>query len=286
MNNNTDAIPWLAYGGTRLDLPDGAGMHRELEAETENDGDHLLCRIGHIIRVRVEESVTDLPANSFAYCTQLRKIQIHENVRSIGRYAFFLCRSLVTIQIPRHLRIVSPGAFRRCSSLASIWLPDSVVEIGIEAFRGCTALRSVRLPRDIRTIRFLAFAECSTLATLEIPRSVTVIDQHTFIRCESLQVIRMSASSNLLAIGRAAFLDCPSLTEIDVGAMAVNLWPRLLRQLDSRTGLFGNHTCMDQKNRTTFVLSFLNNHAAQLCGGPTAGRGRGVIRRTPPAPQN
>jgi hypothetical protein len=286
MDNNTEAIPWLAYGGTRLDIPDGAALHRELEAATEEDDNHLLSRIGHIIRVRVDESVTDLPANSFAYCTELREIQIHETVTSIGRYAFFLCRSLVTIQIPRHLRLVDSSAFLLCSSLASIWLPDSVVQIGVEAFQGCTALHSLRLPRDITRIPFCAFAECSALATLEIPRSVISIARHAFFRCESLQVIRMSAPFNLLSIGRAAFLDCPSLTEIDVGPMAVNLWPRLLRQLDSPTGLFGNHTCIDQENRTTFVLSFLNKHGAQLCGGGTTGRGRGVIRRTPPVLRN
>jgi hypothetical protein len=137
-----------------------------------------------------------------------------------------------------------------------------------------------------RRCMICAFAECSTLATLEIPRSVISIARHAFFRCESLQVIRMSASSNLSLIGRAAFLDCPSLTEIDVGAMAVNLWPRLLRQLDSPTGLFGNHTCIDQENRTTFVLSFLTKHVAQFCGGGTTGRGRWVIRRTPPVLRN
>jgi hypothetical protein len=279
MNNNTETIPWLVYRGIGLDVPEDEGPDED-EAETEDEDFVPVSRLRHIIRVRVDESVTALRANAFSYCIELREIQIPETVTSIGHHAFFHCSSLVTIQIPCELRIVEWNAFSLCHSLASIWLPDSVVSIGPNAFQRCTALRSVRLPVDIRRIRFCAFAECSTLATLEIPGSVIRIEQLAFSHCELLQAVRMSVSSNLSSIGGAAFGGCPLLTEIDVGTMAVNLWPRLLRQLGSRTGLFGNHTRIDQKKRRSFVLSFLKKHATQLCEGGTTERGRGIIRRT------
>ena len=124
MNNTTETIPWLVYRGTRLDVPDDEGLDDD-EAETEDEENHISSRLGHIIRVRVDESVTALPANAFAYCTELREIQIPETVTSIGHHGFYLCRSLVSIQIPCQLRIVDFSAFSLCSSLASIWLPVS-----------------------------------------------------------------------------------------------------------------------------------------------------------------
>ena len=42
------------------------------------------------------------------------------------------------------------------------------------------------------------------------------IEQLAFASCQSLQVIRMAVLSNLSSIGRAAFVDCLALTEIDV----------------------------------------------------------------------
>jgi hypothetical protein len=57
------------------------------------------------------------------------------------------------------------------------------------------------------------------------------------------------------------------LREIDVGMVAVALWPRLFVQLSSRTGLFGRDTGIDNKQRSTFVLSFMKTHATILVEG-------------------
>jgi hypothetical protein len=268
MSNNTDTIPWLVYRGIRLVQPVGEGWD-------ENEYGHH-----HIIRVRVDESVRVLRANAFAYCMQLRQIQIPGTVALIGHHAFYQCYSLETIEITSQLRTVEWNAFQFCHSLASIWLPDSVNMIGSRAFHSCSALNSVRLPRDLQRIRYSTFYRCSSLATFEIPRSVIVIERLAFSYCDSLQTVRMSVSSKLSRIRRDAFFCCPSLTEIDVGTLAVNLWPRLLRQLDSDSGLFGNHSGIDQKKRTSFVLSFLKKHGTQLFKGGTTAGGRGIIRKT------
>jgi hypothetical protein len=283
MKNNTATIPWLVYRGIRPDGQDeeeleehgraeeGGGQEFRDAAETEDDDygavTHTTIRLRHIIRVRVDESLTAIPANAFAYCTELREIKIPETVTSIGNHAFFRCDLLVTIQIPCHLRIVEWNAFSFCCCLASIWLPDSVVSIGANAFQSCTALEFIRLPGSITSIESSAFDVCSTLATLEIPGSVISIGRLAFARCKSLQALRIRAPSSLSSIGTAAFARCPMLTEIDVGMMAVALWPRLFIQLSSRTGLFGHDTGIDSKQRTTFVLSFMKRHVTLLFQG-------------------
>jgi hypothetical protein len=93
----------------------------------------------------------------------------------------------------------------------------------------------------------------------------------------------MSISSNLSSIGAAAFFDCPLLTEIEVGKMAVTFWPWLLWQLGNRRGLFGDHTAIDIRKRRSFVLSFLRKHVTQLFEGGSL-VGKRAIKRGAVAP--
>ena len=282
MNQDTETIPWLIYRGIRLEEKEEEGgdepgqeERRENEQwwEAETGGDYYeeadnqaSRRLRHITRVHVEESVTAIGAMAFMHCTELREIRIAETVTSIGNNAFAFCESLVTIQFPGPLRAIEWNAFTLCS-LASIWLPDSVVSIGALAFSRCVFLQSVRLPGRITRIQLGAFTGCLALSSLEIPASVISIERLAFSSCQSLRAVTMSVSSNLSNIGRAAFGQCPMLTEIKVGKIAVALWPWLLRQLGSNTGLFGHNTGVDNRQRSSFVLSFLWKHMMQFFKG-------------------
>jgi hypothetical protein len=301
MNKNTEPIPWLVYGGTRPGGQDAEGLDElgpavvdrgqddQDEARTEHE-DHgpnyyISIRRLHITRVRVDESVTAIRANAFMCCTELKEILIPETVTSIGNRAFFSCGSLANIHIPCQLRTVERRAFLLCWSLSSIWLPDSVTLIGAHAFSGCKALQSIRLPGGITSIAPSAFAGCSALATLKIPGSVISIGRLAFTRCESLRAVTIPAPSSLLSIGLAAFARCPMLTEIDVGMMAVALWPLLFVQLGSHGGLFGSTTGTNKRQRRSFVLSFMKKHVTLLFERGSTMEGWSKKRRTL-APQN
>jgi len=294
MNNNAEPIPWLLYGGTRPGGQDAEGLHElgpaVVDRGQDNEEDHgpnyfISIRRLHITHVRVDESLTAIRANAFMCCTELKEILIPETVTSIGNRAFFSCGSLANIHIPSQLRTVERKAFYLCCSLSSIWLPDSVTSIGANAFSGCTALQSIRLPGGITSIALSAFEACSTLTTLNIPGSVVSIGLFAFIRCKSLQAVTIPAQSSLLSIGRQAFAGCPMLTEIDVGMIAVALWPLLFAQLGSHGGLFGSTTGINKKQRRSFVLSFLKKHVALLFEGGSAIEGWSKKRPTL-APQN
>jgi hypothetical protein len=298
MNDETETIPWLVYPGIGLDGQDGEGPDEaggEEEERQENEqwweagsqrenyeGDNAASiRLRHIIRVHVEESVTAIRTTAFMNCTELREIRIPDTVTVIGNNAFAFCESLVAIQFPGPLRIIMWNAFAVCRSLTSVGLPDSVVSIGAHAFDRCTALQSIRLPGGITRIELGTFSWCSALATLEIPGSVISIESLAFTRCQSLRAVTIPAPSNLSRIGRSAFAMCPRLAEIDVGKMAVALWPRLLRQLGSRAGLFGHGTGIEDRQRRSFVLFFLWKHMMQFFErGSTVGGGS-TKRQTP-----
>jgi hypothetical protein len=259
MNPGTETIPWLVYGGIALAGEEEEGNEQWWEVAGEEYG-------AHIIRVHVADSVVAIPARAFMHCTELKEIRIPDTVTSIGNNAFAFCDSLAAVQFPALLRIIRRNAFTVCS-LTSIWLPNSVMSIGDLAFSRCVFLQRIRLPVGITRIALGAFTGCSALATVNLPGSVVSIERHAFSHCQSLGAIAMSASSNLSYIGRAAFARCPMLTAIDVGPMAIALWPRLLQQLGSRTGLFGCRTGLDNSQRRSFVLSFLWKHVMQFFEG-------------------
>jgi hypothetical protein len=299
MDENTETIPWLVYQGIGLVGEDDEARHeadaadderRENEewwggAGEEYEADnHGRTRLAHIIRVYIADSVTAIPARAFMYCTELKDIRIPPTIASIGSNAFAFCESLGAIQLPGSLRSIQWNAFTVCA-LTSIWLPDSVVSIGYLAFSRCVFLQSIRLPGGITRIELDAFTGCTALATVNVPGLVVSIEHHAFSHCQSLRAITISVSSNLSDIGRAAFAGCPMLTEIDVGRMAVALWPRLLQQLGSQTGLFGCHTGLDNRQRKSFVLSFLWKHMMQFFEGGGTVPGRSTKRR-PLATQN
>jgi hypothetical protein len=298
MDNNTENIRWLVYGANGLDGQDGQDEEEveepgpaeeetseedQGEAETEDEDyetdNDPASGLGHIVHVRVDKSVSAIAAGAFQYCTELREIRIPETVTSICNNAFFLCAALATIQLPGSLTIVEWNAFHMCHSLASIWLPDSVASIGSLAFSRCYALHSVRLPGDITRIQVGAFSECFALVILEIPGSVISIEHFALSGCRSLRIVGMSVSSNLSSIGRAAFDRCSSLTGIEVKRMAVALWPRLLIQLGSRTGLFGRHTGIGARQSRSFVFYFFRKHTQQLLEGNSAVPGHGIKRQ-------
>jgi len=136
------------------------------------------------------------------------------------------------------------------------------------------------LPSGITRIQAGTFNQCYALVSLEIPGSVISIEHFALFGCRSLRMVGMSVSSNLSSIGRAAFDRCSSLRGIEVGRMALALWPRLLIQLGSRTGLFGHHTGIDARQRSSFVFSFFRKHMQQLLEGGSAVQGHGIKRPT------
>jgi hypothetical protein len=294
LDNNTDNIPWLVYRGIGLEGHDEPTPAEEellenaqwWEAQTgaeNHEADYQASnRRRHIIRVDVEESMTAIPSLAFKNCTELREIRIPDTVTRIDNSAFASCESLEAIQVPRLLRHLSLNAFTLCSSLTSIWLPDSVETIGPLALSYCVVLHSVRLPVGLTSLELGILCGCTALTSLEIPGSVISIGPFAISGCTSLRAITISVSSNLWRVSREAFAQCPMLTEISVGQMAVALWPHLLRQLGSRTGLFGYRTGINSAQRGSFVLSFLSNHMTQFFGGPSnTARGQSTKRRTP-----
>ena len=163
--------------------------------------------------VAIEQGITDLGKNAFAYCEDITNITIPNSVISIGDFAFDGCEHLTNIIIPESVTSIGGHAFSRCHSLTSITIPNSVTSIGEFAFC-CRNLTSITIPDSVTHIGQGAFSGCSSLTSIIIPNSVTSIGDYMFSGCESL--LNVTIPNSITSIGEDAFEGCMSLKDITI----------------------------------------------------------------------
>ena len=147
---------------------------------------------------------------------------IPNSVSEIGASAFSYCSNLTNIDIPYSVMKIGPSAFGNCNNLTNIELPESVKEIN-GSFHD-TGLRSVVIPNSVKVISdgvlhgigeiHGAFANCKQLTSVIIGDSVEFIDAETFLGCESLTDIKFSEEVKIVVggdygHGQGTFLGTP-----------------------------------------------------------------------------
>ena len=137
-----------------------------------------------VIKVIIEDGVTNIGEYAFAGCSSLTSITIPNSVTSIGRDAFSGgCSRLASITIHNSVTSIGLYAFRDCTGLTSIVIPNSMISIGNSVFMGCSGLISVTIPNSVISIESRAFSNCSSLTSITIPQSVRSIAEDAFVYC-------------------------------------------------------------------------------------------------------
>ena len=91
----------------------------------------------------IPETVTQVEASAFAYCTGMTSVQIPDSVTAIGESAFYHCEKLESVVLPGSLAEVKKHTFGWCSSLSSVTIPKSVTAIQDSAFSYCVSLTAI-----------------------------------------------------------------------------------------------------------------------------------------------
>lgn len=108
--------------------------------------DHAAFHDSAVTSVTIPDSVTSIPDDAFAFCSQLTNISIPNSVTFIGFSAFNSCTSLKSITLPSSLSTIQSSAFYNCGNLETIRIPVSVTFIGNYAFAGCPSSMTVTYP--------------------------------------------------------------------------------------------------------------------------------------------
>jgi hypothetical protein len=139
-----------------------------------------------VVRVRVDPSVTSIPASAFRQRKKLTEVELCEGLVEIGELAFgWCCHSITMINIPTSLRRINNHAFVK-SLRCPIHLHDGIESIGDYAFSSCI-FTNFRVPPLITVIPYSMFTGCTATFSVEIPLTVTEIEYSAFWDCHCLR---------------------------------------------------------------------------------------------------
>lgn len=130
-------------------------------------------------------SITEIGANAFRTCYNLKTVTLPDTVEKIGDYAFSGCTSLKNITFPANLKSIGTYAFNN-SKIEELILPEGLEDIGTYTFVRNSVLKTVKIPTTLQALDSGAFAHCVALETVYIPATVTSINGYAFGGCVSL----------------------------------------------------------------------------------------------------
>lgn len=245
VKKGTTSIAERAFSGcsnlTSIILPDAV----------TSIGEYAFDGCGSLTSITLPDDVTSIGDYAFDGCTSLISITLPEHLTSIGGSVFYGCSSLSEITIPDGVTEIGWSAFSGCSSLVSINIPSSVTEIGNGAFwntpwydnlgdglvyinnvlhqyKGAMEYNtSIEVREGTVSISPCAFygslSNCNSLKSVTIPASVIKIGSQAFDNCRSLRTVNFAENSKLTTIEHGAFLDCWSLTSINIPQSVVSI---------------------------------------------------------------
>jgi hypothetical protein len=139
-----------------------------------------------VVRVRVDPSVTSIPAEAFDTRKKLTEVELCEGLVEIGDRSFKWCdQSITKINIPISLRRIKDYAFM--SSLRTpIQLHDGLERIGNGAFGFCI-FTNFRVPPLITMIPDQMIETCESMFSVELSQNMGEIGNYAFYSCHCLR---------------------------------------------------------------------------------------------------
>lgn len=113
-------------------------------------------------------------------------------------------QSIEILNLPSTLKKIGKSAFWGCF-INRITIPDTVTEIGEEAFSS-SELYEITLSKKLTVLPNGIFAHCKRLREISIPSSVKSIERNAFLDCQSLTKINLLRH---VSVDKNAFSSCP-----------------------------------------------------------------------------
>ncbi len=155
-------------------------------------------------------TVTEIGANAFYGCTNLKELELAKTITKIGQTAFAECTSLTKVFIPKSLKKVgikcivdnpdwryAPysgyyGPFYNCTSLTEVVFEEGIETIPSHLFGNSNVgITEIHIPNTVKTIETCAFTACEKLKTLTLSNNLKTIKCHAFTACSSLEGVQI-----------------------------------------------------------------------------------------------
>ena len=169
----------------------------------------------YVKQVVIEENITSIGANSFAYFSVLENVTVKGDLTAIGGSAFWNS-SVQTVTIEGSAGNLAENAFLSCKKLVS-FTAESVGNIGIKCFYGCSALSSFVSETTVGDVAERAFYEASAMTEFAAPNGIGNVGEYGFYKCGMTGTINLK---NAETIANYAFCNAAGITELILGENA------------------------------------------------------------------
>jgi len=164
-----------------------------------------------VTRVRIDESISVIPAEAFCMNPSIEEVDFHIGVKTVGEFAFADCPSL-RIVIMRGVKVVEKYAFDDCKALTDVEC-GKLERIGVGAFDGCRSLTSINLP-SAKIVEECAFAD-TALTNIKFGKELESIGGWAFFRCTSLERITVPLKDGIIT-ENDIFEGCENLKQVNL----------------------------------------------------------------------
>ncbi len=192
---------------------------------------------GSVTSLSIEEGVTRIGENAFAYFKGIESVTIPASVQSLGYRAFVGCTALKTVTFAQgsELTTIDYYAFQNCKALTEITLPAGVGSFWTDwVFYDCSALTDIHVAegnttyKDIDGVLYTAdgtslmfYPEGKTATSFTTPAGVTTIGQEAF--SDNGNIKSVTLSKGVTTISDRAFLFCGALAEVTIPASVTSI---------------------------------------------------------------
>eukprot|EP00984_Skeletonema_dohrnii_P024229 scaffold13341_cov119-Skeletonema_dohrnii-CCMP3373.AAC.1 len=166
----------------------------------------------HVTRVRIDESLTVIPAYAFDGNPNIEEVNFHVDVKTIEESAFSNCTSLRRVRM-RGVKVIGWFAFYKCEALTDVEC-GKLERIGWNAFLCCKSLGSIDLP-SAKIVEGCAFYECTALTKVKFGEELGRIEPSAFRNCTSLEGITIPLKDGMIAADDI-FRRCENLKHVDL----------------------------------------------------------------------
>eukprot|EP00984_Skeletonema_dohrnii_P022553 scaffold11669_cov77-Skeletonema_dohrnii-CCMP3373.AAC.3 len=170
-----------------------------------------------VTRVRIDESLTVIPAHAFEGNLDIEEVECHDRVKTVKESAFAICPSLTRV-IMRGVEVVEDDVFRFCKALRYVEC-DMLEIVGEWAFESCRSLTSINLP-SAKIVNRSAFYNCKALMNIEFGKELESVGEVAFGCCKSLQRITIPLKDGIITADDT-FQGCKILKHVDLVEGAV-----------------------------------------------------------------
>lgn len=155
--------------------------------------------------------ITSISDNVFKNNTTLQTVTLPAYLLKIGDSCFEGCTSLDTVNIPETVTSIGKRLFFGCTSLAATQkLPDAITTIPEEIYAECTGITSVVFPKNITEVGNGSFMNSGLTGQLNLSSSIKVLGDSVF-KGTSITGLSFEGNSQLTSIGMSCFESCASL---------------------------------------------------------------------------